>query len=65
MWGLEQSYYEAYALKGTFFHEPTDWFTKSITDDYRNAITGLICGTLDAEGACQLYDTWQASNAIA
>lgn len=62
MWGLEQSYYEAYALEGTFFHEPTDWFQKSITDDYRNAITGLICGTLDVDGACEIFDTWQASN---
>ena len=28
-------------------------------------ITGLICGTLDVEGACEIGDAWQASNAIA
>ena len=64
MWGLEQSYYEAYVAEGTFFEEPPVWCSR-ICDDYRNAITGLICGTLDVEGACEIFDTWQVSNAIA
>ena len=60
---LEQSYQKAYSEEGTFFHDPTDWFTVSITDEYDEAVTGLIDGTLDVDGACALLDAWQAANA--
>ena len=36
----------------------------SATGKYRY-LPVSFCGTLDVEGACEIFDTWQVSNAIA
>ena len=56
---LEASIYASYTADIISAQDLTQaWFDQSIKPTYRNAVTGLICGTLTVEEALKLMQDW-------
>lgn len=56
---LEASIYESYLADITPVPDSNQvWFDQSIKPTYRNAVTGLICGTLTVDEALRMMQDW-------